>query len=67
MNRVLVLIACIILGGCATMRRHPYATAVVTGVIATSIALSLNHHEAGRRVPLRLSPCAPQGLTECDR
>ncbi len=42
--RVLVLLAILALPGCATIERHPYATAFVSAVVAGSIAASVQHH-----------------------
>lgn len=43
--RALVLLAAFLaLPGCATLERHPYATAFVTAVVAGSIAASVQHH-----------------------
>lgn len=46
----LSLIAVSILSGCATCQRHPVECGAIVGVVATSIALSVNqpgrdHHE----------------------
>jgi hypothetical protein len=43
MKRLTILAMSVVLTGCATIRHHPYATAVALGIIGTSIALSASH------------------------
>lgn len=43
-----LVIVSMFLGGCATIERHPVATAVIVGVAASSIAISLNGPEHRR-------------------
>lgn len=52
-----------VLSGCATMERHPIATAVIVGIAAGSIAASTNHR-AGRSpdVSVQEPDCA---VTSC--
>ena len=54
--RALALLALLALSGCATIERHPYATAVVTAVVAGSIAASVQHHHDQGRVELQQPP-----------
>lgn len=42
MQRLIVISLAIVLTGCATIQEHPTATAIIMGVFATSIALSVN-------------------------
>ncbi len=44
MRAALVLLALLALPGCATIERHPYATAFVSAVVVGSVAASVQHH-----------------------
>jgi hypothetical protein len=46
----------VLIGGCATCERHPIACAAAVAIIATSVALSVRHHD-GPGVPPWLSGC----------
>lgn len=57
------LILCALLTGCATMERHPVATAVIVGIAAGSIAASTNHRAArSPDVSVQAPDCA---VTSC--
>lgn len=43
--RILATTLFLVLSGCATLERHPIATAVIVGVVAGSLAA----HDSGRR------------------
>lgn len=43
MKRILTLTALLAFTGCATLERHPIATAVIVGLAAGSIAASDSH------------------------
>jgi hypothetical protein len=50
--RVLVSLTLILtLTGCATCERHPVECGVVVGIVATSIALSVNHPDRDHHEP----------------
>lgn len=39
-----ITLSCALLSGCATLERHPVATAIGLSIVAGSIAASANHH-----------------------
>lgn len=70
MNKLITIGMALAIGGCATCREYPVSCAVVTGIVATSIAISVDQHNNGDRLttaPLhrRFSPCQPLGVTPC--
>ena len=49
-SKLVSLVAALsVLSGCATIQRHPYATAVVVGLVAGSVAASLDRDHAAQR------------------
>lgn len=60
---MLILVTCT---GCATIRKHPEATAVVVGFVAVSIALSMQESQEPRPLmPPDKLPCFPQRDGSC--
>lgn len=56
-----IILAALLLSACATCEQHPVACSVATGVVATSIALSLRKHDdsmAPRRVQPDMGVCS---------
>lgn len=62
-----IVLGTLLLAGCATCRDHPVACAAITGVVAASVVLSIDHHRGDPSDPLhrRMSPCEPIGVTQC--
>jgi hypothetical protein len=62
MSKFLLLTALLGLPGCATIERHPYATAFASAVVAGSIAAAVQHHHDQNvvmRAPQYMSGAGP--------
>lgn len=66
-SKYLTLIALSLLAGCATCREHPVTCAVVTGIVAGSIALTVDHrrHDEPIRLQQREGLCDPRIINQC--
>lgn len=65
-TRLFAVSAVIALSGCATCERHPVECGVVVGIVATSIAISVNqHHDYHGAMPPATTqiPQTPTGPT----
>jgi hypothetical protein len=53
MSRLKGIIVITLLGGCAVCQQHPVACVVASGMVATSIAISVDRGRDNRSAPLR--------------
>lgn len=66
--KALFILAVLAFSGCATIERHPRASAVIAGVLVTSIALSSSGHsdrEPPMSEPLIATPSVNCEVTSC--